>query len=138
MCFAPTLKIYFLKLPIRIIEIKPLLIGSFQKYILKIFFDIITDELMLKFTTPFYSAYSIFLEADSENRRLLSWHDKDTNQDKGLVLTITKLVFIFVVLIVIHCKSICTFVVIEKKLAKVLNFNWWMLFNNKFLLLFHV
>lgn len=53
MCFAPTLKIYFLKLPIRIIEIKPLLIGSFQKYILKIFFDIITDELMLKFTTPF-------------------------------------------------------------------------------------
>lgn len=72
MCFAPTLKIYFLKLPIRIIEIKPLLIGSFQKYILKIFFDIITDELMLKFTTPFYSAHSIFLEADSENRRLLS------------------------------------------------------------------
>lgn len=72
MCFAPTLKIYFLKLPIRIIEIKPLLIGSFQKYILKIFFDIITDELMLKFTTPFYSTYSIFLEADSENRRLLS------------------------------------------------------------------
>lgn len=50
-----------------------------------------------KFTTPFYSAYSIFLEADSENRRLLSWHDKDTNQDKVLVLTSTKLVLIFVV-----------------------------------------
>lgn len=99
MCFAPTLKICFLKLPIRGIEIKPLLIGSIQKYILKIFFDIITDELMLKFTTPLYSAYSIFLEADSENRRLLSCHDKDTNQDKVLVLTSTKLVLIFVVLL---------------------------------------